>query len=357
MNRRYPFQLTTLEEDFRVIGLLPAEDLTESRGELHEGDDPRSPRDVPSPDPSTLGGGVDDSEGSINAKARHRYAKQPRPKITPSDANDHDDPMDAGGKMKSKGSYNKKPNYREGVDGNPKAEYPDGYKTLRKRLVDKSKGAHYDGGEDPDVAQGLTPTNKIGGMSRNTGKGKVESHYVSRAAELVGELDALVHGTQVNEDFDNLSRGFHLLGENAALLAERLVDISDDFDVEEVYSAMESLYDSACEAFEIIEMKVSFEKDKKAAIANGAKVKEEDVDEEDLSVEDIKDAFRLMTLDLMDAVESYDAAIAEMMDSDNDDEDEDEDDDDKKKGKYKKESVSDRLAALRAARGSGPLGR
>ena len=182
MNRRYPVQLTTIEEDFRAIGLLPKEELHESQEALHEGDDPRSPRDIPSPDPSTLAGN-DDSEGSINKNARHKYAKQPRPRIAPSDRDDHEDPMDAGGKMSSKraGSYNKKPNYREGVDGNPKAEYPDGYKTLRKRMVDKSKGAHYDGGEDPDVAQGLAPTKRIGGMGK-----KQESSYVNLAAELVG---------------------------------------------------------------------------------------------------------------------------------------------------------------------------
>jgi hypothetical protein len=351
MNRRYPVHLTTMQEDFKAIGLIPEDSLTEDYDEMTEGDDPRHPRDIPSPDPSTLAGN-DDSEGSINAKARHKYARQPRPRIAPSDKNDHDDPMDAGGKMKSKGGYNKKPNYREGVDGNPRHEYPDGYKTLRKRLVDKSKGAHYDGGEDPDVAQGLSPTNSIGGMRK-------ESAYVSRASALIGELDALVSGSQVNEDFDNLGRGFSLLGENAALLAERLVDISDDYDVEDVYAAMESLYDSACEAFDIVEMKVTGEKERKAAIANGANVKEEGFEDE-ASVEDIKDAFRLMTLDLMDAVESYDSAIAEMCKDDEDEgkgkrrgRDDDDDDDDEKN-----ESVSDRLSALRAARGhNGPLGR
>jgi hypothetical protein len=348
MNRRYPVQLTTMQEDFKAIGLIPQDSLTEDYSEVTEGDDSRSPRDIPSPDPSTLAG-LDDSEGSINAKARHKYAKQPRPRIAPTDKADHDDPMDAGGKMKSKGGYNKKPNYREGVDGNPRHEYPDGYKTLRKRLVDKSKGAHYDGGEDPDVAQGLSPTNAIGGM-------KKESAYVSRAASLIGELDALVSGSQMSEDYDNLGRGFSLLGENAALLAERLVDISDDYDVEDVYAAMESLYDSANEAFDIIEMKVSFEKDKRAAIAAGSRVKEEDREEDEISMEDVKDAFRLMTLDLMDAVESYDSAIAEMCKDDEDDDEEDEDDG-KKKGKMK-ESVSSRLASLRAARGAnGPLGR
>lgn len=349
MNHRYPVQLTTIEEDFRAIGLLPQEELRESSGALYEGDDPRNPRDIPSPDPSTLAGN-DDSEGSINKNARHKYARQPRPRIAPSDQSDHEDPMDAGGKMSSKraGSYNKKPNYREGVDGNPKSEYPDGYKTLRKRMVDKSKGAHYDGGEDPAVAQGLAPTKKIGGMG--------ESGYMNRAAELVGELDALVHGSQVNEDFDNLGRGFALLGENAALLAERLVDISDDFDIEGAYAAMESLYDSASEAYDIVEMKVTHETDKRAAIANGARVKEEDTGDEELEVEDIKDAFRLMTLDLMDAVEAYDAAIAEMVDSDDDEDDDDDDDEKGKRGKMK-ESVGDRLAALRAERGMVPLGR
>jgi hypothetical protein len=48
-----------VEEDFRRIGLLPEK-------KLDEVDDPAKPRDIPSPDPSTLSG-LDDSEGEKSA--------------------------------------------------------------------------------------------------------------------------------------------------------------------------------------------------------------------------------------------------------------------------------------------------
>ena len=60
MIHRYPVHLTTIEEDFKKIGIIPEDQLTESHSEegneLTELDNPQNPRDVPSPDPSTLGG-------------------------------------------------------------------------------------------------------------------------------------------------------------------------------------------------------------------------------------------------------------------------------------------------------------
>ena len=70
MINRKNFVLTTVEEDFKKIGIIPENSLTES-SQLHEMDDPRNPRDIPSPDPSTLGGQMDQSGNSINTKARH----------------------------------------------------------------------------------------------------------------------------------------------------------------------------------------------------------------------------------------------------------------------------------------------
>src|ERR1700744_2031268 len=86
MNRYKKVILTTVEEDFRAIGLLP---------KLQESDDPTQPRDIPSPDPSTLAG-LDDSEGD---KAAHLPgAKQPKPKMgPPPDDSDVMDPDEDGG--------------------------------------------------------------------------------------------------------------------------------------------------------------------------------------------------------------------------------------------------------------------
>jgi hypothetical protein len=350
-----------MEEDFRAIGLLPEDELTES-SELSEVDNPNNPRDIPSPDPSTLGGNVDDSGGSIETRARHKAGKQPRPRIAPDDKNDHDTAMDGGGdagrKGHNAGGYKKGPNYRED------REYDEGYETgpdsshgysqytilAKKPGMEKSSSGHYDGGKDPDNAEGLSPTDYHLGMSTNSGKNakkkkKMESSSVRRASELMSEVEALLHGAQVEEDFDHLQRGFYLLGENAALLADRLTEISEHFEVGHVVDAMESLSHNAIEALDIVEMKVSHEAEKKQSVKNGQWAAEE-VDDEDLSVEDIEELFQAMTLDLMDAVEAYDAVLAEMSKKDDDDDDDEDDDDDN----GKKESISFKLAQLRERR-------
>jgi hypothetical protein len=366
MNHRYNVKLTTMEEDFKAIGLIPENELTESN-EFQEVDNPNNPRDIPSPDPSTLGGNVDSSGDSINTKAHHKTGKQPRPRIAPDDKNDHDTAMDGGGdprKGKSAGGYNKKPNMREGnYETGPDSSHGySQYQILAKKPgMEKSSSGHYDGGKDPDSAEGLSPTNQHAGMTTNSGKNKkkkMESSSVRRASRLMGEVEALLHGAQTQEDFDHLERGFFLIGENAALLADRLTEISEHFEVEHVVDAMEGLSNSAIEALSIIEMTVSHEAEKKKSIANGKWAAEDRDDDDELSVEDIENLFQAMTLDLMDAVEAYDAVLAEMSKKDDDDDDDDDDEDDKK-GKGYKESVSDKLAQLRERRASmgNPTGR
>ena len=316
MIHRYPIVLTSMKEDFQKIGLLPEEELTEDTGyegqHLMEVDDPRNPRDIPSPDPSTMGGKAD-RQRSINRRARHSTATQPRPKVAPDEKNDHDDALQAGATQggKSAGSYNKKPNYREEYEYD-EDDYEEGmeqgpdqshgysqYKIVAKTPgMDDTDSKHSDRGKSADKAQGNSPTKKIGGMG--------EASSLRRAADLIGEVEALVHGARVDEETDDMARGFMLIGENSAILADRLAEISDVYEVEHVIDAMEDLSRAAIEALDIIEAKASFQADKRAAIATGKWMPEEDEEEVE---EGLKEAFQAMTLDLMDAVESYDEVL------------------------------------------------
>lgn len=337
----YPrnFQLTTLEEDFRAIGLLPQKQLSEV-------DNSAEPRDIPSPDPST------DTGSDMQAMpARNKYAKQPKPKMTPTETDDHDEPEDAGGTQGGKkgGSYKPVAGGKEASLRREDAEYPSSYKELKNAIMKRATPAANQG-KAPAVAQGLAPTDKIAGMSK-----KHEGRNLSRAAELVGEVEALLAGSQMSEDYNNLAHGFALISENCSLLADRLVDIAEHYNVDHAIKAMEELYNNAIEASQIIEMKSKKKDDKDDD-------DDDDDDDADEALESIKEAFRLMTLQLMDAVESYDATITEMSKDDDDDDDKDDDDDDDDKDDDKdddddKGGIAARMAKLKAGKGKGPFGK
>lgn len=330
MIHRYPIQLTTLEEDFRAIGLLPAKDTRE----ISETDNSNAPRDIPSPDPSTAAGN-DDSQPT---PARHKYAKQLKPKMSPDEGGAPYDPEGDGGSQKKGGggSYSPPRGGKESRVESDEGHVNAGYKLLKSKIMKKVK----DTGQAPAVAQGLAPVKSIAGM-------KKEGANVSRAAELVSEVEALLNGSQMDEEFNGLVQGFDLISTNCSLLANRLVDIAEHYNVDKAITAMESLYNNAIEAKGILE--------------DAAKAKE---DEEDLDLESVKDAFRMMTLTLMDAVEAYDATISEMKkddddddkdddsdDDDDDDDDSDDDDDDDDKG-----GIAARMAKLKAGK-KGPFGK
>jgi hypothetical protein len=335
----YPrnFVLTTLEEDFRAIGLLPPEKTQE----ISEVDNSNEPRDIPSPDPSTAAGN-DDSEPT---PARHKYAKQLKPKMAPSEGGNPYDPDEDGGSQKkgSKGSYTPPKGGKEArLEG---AEYPSSYKVLKDKLV-KAK----DQGKAPAVAQGLAPVKSIAGM-------KKEGANVSRAAELVSEVEALLNGSQMDEEVNALVQGFDLISANCSLLANRLVDIAEHYNVDRAISAMESLGTDAEEARGIIE---AFLKASKEAANEGT-------ESDPLDLESIKDAFRIMTMSLMDAVEAYDATLSEMKDDSDDDDDDDDDsdddddddsdDDDDDDSDDDKGSIAARMAKLKAGNKKGPFGK
>lgn len=322
MIHRYPVALTTLEEDFRSIGLLPDRELSEA-------DDAEDPRDIPSPDPSTSTG------GAPAGGARHKYAKQPKQKMAPDDGNGGHEPLDAGAaRGKSSGSYKRVAGNMESV------AYPSGYKALKSKIMQNVK----DTGQAPAVAQGLPPVK--GGLGKMKPQ-KIESTHLTRAAELVHELESMVSASQVNEEAENLAHGFALIGENSSLLTDRLIDLAESFDVDDVIAEMETLYANAAEAYSIIESLT---------------------DEDDL--EDIKEAFKVMTLQLMDAVEKYDITLSEMSDDDDDDDDSDDDDDDDDsddddddsdddddKGDDEDDGVAAKLAALKAKGKGRPFGK
>ena len=201
MNRYTKVVLSTVEEDFRAIGLLPP---------LTETDDPTVPRDVPSPDPSTLGG-LDDSEGD---KAAHEAgAKQPKPKMGPADDDAEDSGYDpdedggsAGAQKGGKGKYVKVAGGKEASLRGESAQY-----TAHPKKIMKPKGKN--GGSKAVIAKGLAVTKKIGGMEEGRGK-------FSKAASLIEEVQGLLQSAQIDEEIDELMQGFRLVAEDSALLAE-----------------------------------------------------------------------------------------------------------------------------------------
>lgn len=348
-HNRYPVKLTSLEEDFRAIGLLP-------QLQLREVDDSTEPRDVPSPAPETE---VDDD--MVAMTARHKYAKQPKPRMAPDVMDDHDDPLEAGGTMgkKSKGSYKSVGGSGEASIARLEGSEPKGYQMMKNRIMNGSKE-----GETPAIARGLAPADKKMKVSKLV---KKESTNMRRSSQLVSEIEALISGNQVSEDYRNLSYGFSLISENCSLLADRLVDLAEHYNVDEAIATMESLYENAIEASKIVKMKADKDsEDMEDTVAKSKNKKDADdddsEDDDEDTLESIKEAYRLMTLQLLDAVESYDATMSEAKaesddeDCDDDSEEDVDDDEDSEEDDSEDDSgIAARMAKLRAAKGKAPF--
>lgn len=301
---RYPVVVGTMEEDFRAIGLLPP---------LEETDDPTKPRDIPSPDPDTLAG-LDDSEG--DDAAHMAGAKQPKPKMGP-DADDAEksgyDPDEDGGSegaQKSRGKYEK-------VAGGKEASLESmQYQTAGKQPM-SGKGKKQ--GEKTVIAKGLKPVKKLAGMVK-------EGRY-SKVATLIEEVGGLLRSVQIDEEVDQLLHSFKLVAENATLLADRLTEISDAFEVEDVIDQMEALSRDAVEAIDIVETELeACDDDDEDAIAHSSDVNEgkygsdrnpdETYDIPSPAFKECKEnsekILNVMVNKLMDALEGYDNALTEM---------------------------------------------
>ena len=309
MNRFKNYVLSTMDEDFRAIGLLP---------QLTESDDPTKPRDVPSPDPSTLGG-LDDSEG--DKSAHQAGAKQPKPKMGPADDDAEKsgmDPEDDGG---SAGAQKKAKGEAVTVKGSKEASLKGesaSYTTHPKKMM-KAKGKN--AGEKAVTAKGLAPVKKIAGMS----EGKF-----GKAASLIEEVQGLLYSAQIDEEIDELLKGFRLVAEDSALLADRFTEVSDQYKVESFIEAMEELSADAAEALDIIENELEGMEggsDEAEAVRHSSDVQEEaDLDEEDSDRDASKPydvpspAFKeqsekmlnVMVGKLMDSLEVYDNILSEM---------------------------------------------
>lgn len=313
MFNRFP-PLTTLEEDFRALGLIK------------ESDDASKPREVPSPDPSTLSG-LDDSEG--DKKSHTASAKQPKPKLGP-DADDaaksgYDPEEDGGSKGVGKGGGSGRVagGKEAGLKGESKANYQKG-----KEVHPKGKGKNK--GQKPAVAQGLKPVKKHAGMKAEGRLGK--------AAALIEDVNALLLGAQISEEVDGIMRGFALVAENASLLSDRYTEISDRYEVDAEIAKLESLAKDAVEALSVVEDQIELglvgdDEEENQAIAHSAAVAEEDVedlDEEDEKVKSDRDPdkeydvpspafkehaerlFKAMVSEFMDSLGNYDAALDDM---------------------------------------------
>lgn len=316
MNRFNRVVLTTVEEDFRRIGLLP---------ELNEADDPTKPRDIPSPDPDTLGG-LDDSEG--DKSAHQAGAKQPKPKMGPA-ADDAEksglDPEDDGGSVGAqKGGKGGSAKVQGGKEASLESKQ---YMAAKKQPMAKVKGKNK--GEKPAIARGLKPVKKHAGM--------MKEGRLTKAASLVEEVNDLLMSAQLDEEVDELMRGFRLVSENSALLADRLTEVSDQYQVDGLISQMEELSADAAEAIDIIETELQdmgSDADEADAVRHSSDVSEEaDIDEKD-SDRDADEPYDIpspafkeqselvlnaMVSRLMETLESYDNILDEMgMGSDDD---------------------------------------
>ncbi len=310
---RHPVVLSSFEEDFRKIGLLPA---------LDETDDPTKPRDVPSPDPDTLGG-LDDSEGTPSAKTAS--AKQPKPKMGPppddSDAMDPDEDGGSAGAQKQKSGATKVQGSKEASLRAESSQYVVTAKQPGLRAKGKNKG------EKPELALGLKPVKKLAGM-------KAEGRF-SAAAVLIEEVQGLLHSVQIDEEVDQIMRGFRLVAEDAALLADRLTEISDRYKVESLVADMEDLSSDAAEALEAMESEIETldggsEEDE--ATVNSSDVHEgsdknglsdPDVDSDEVYdvpspafKEQCEAILQVMTSRLMGVLEAYDGAMDHMAQED-----------------------------------------
>lgn len=307
---RYPVILSTKEEDFRKIGLLPP---------LNESDDPTKPRDIPSPDPDTLAG-LDDSEGDKSAHTAG--AKQPKPKMgpTPDDSAVMDPDEDGGsaGAQKSKGGSSK-------VQGSKEASVRAESKQYMPAKDVGLKGKGKNKGQPAVIAKGLKPVKKIAGMG--------EGRY-SKAQALIEDVQDILYSVQVDEESSELMRCFRLVAEDAAMLSDRLTEVSDRYRVEKLISQMEGLSADAVEALDIIENDLDMVGDEdEDSVRHSSDVSEEaDLDEKDDKDSD-RDAdktydipspafkeqreqseriLNVMVSRLMEGVETYDAICEDM---------------------------------------------
>lgn len=319
------FRLTSLEEDFKKIGLIPPSRLDET-------DDPKKPREVSSPDPSTLSG-LDDSEGEKSAK--QPGAKQPKPKMgPPADDSEAMDPLEDGGsKGAQKGGKGPYVKVAGGKEASIKGESKhNGYTDAKNQPGLKAKGKNK--GEKPQIAQGLKPTKKVAGMSAGGAKMEMESKGpLSRAVKLLSETEEIIQGIRTDEHTDEVKRSFRLVSENSALLADRLSEISSLFEVDEHIEEMEELSKDAAEAIDCIEMEIHSggnDEDEAAAVANSGEAAGEtieDMDEADEKVksdrkpdetydvpspafkEEVESLLQAMVEKLMNVLEAYDGAL------------------------------------------------
>lgn len=312
MRNRYPILLTTVEEDFKRIGLLPQDQISEV-------DDPQKPRDIPSPDPSTLDG-LDDSEG--DKSAHQAGAKQPKPKMGPPADDAEKAGMDPDKEGGSAGAHKGESGKYHKVAGGKEASLESKQYMLAKKQPGV-KGSGKNKGQKPAIAQGLKPAKRVGGMH--------EGRFV-KAASLVEEVHGLLRGVQTSEEMDDLMRGFRLVAEDASLLSDRLTEIADKYEVEEIVSKMESLSVDAVEALSVIESElehVGDDGDEAAAIAHSGDVADvESVDQADgKSDRDADEPYDIpspafkeqaemvlaaMVHQLMEALEAYDSVVEEM---------------------------------------------
>ena len=333
MMLRRPVILTSMQEDFRKIGLLSEDE------NLDEVDNPEHPRDIPSPDPSAMGG-LDNSAGSGNSKAKHGTARQPKPAMSPSDRSDHEDPLAAGGAQKGKlrKAGHKAGDMREG----------DSYRDAGGQTLPAAS----DQGRKPDTALGLKPVKKHAGMKVSKSYGE---NAFDRALGILDEVGDIMRGLSIGEEFNHLLRGVRLVSENSALLADRMTEISEVFQVEEAVFAMEELSEDAAELFGLIEMNLDGhtgeEEEERAAVRNSRMAQESRSDRNPTEVYDIPSpAFKehveemlgAMVSDFMEHLKAYDTALSAMTEAmDDDDDDDDDDDEDDKKSKKSKSDDDD----------------
>lgn len=287
-----------MEEDFKKIGLIPNNSLTEEDGNPSK--EPYKARNVPSPDPSTLPG-LDDSEGNKSAKSDG--AKQPKPKMSPSDDADYDVDEDGG----SEGAGKKGSGSAKVVQGSKEASLKGEAKEMLKKMVLKAdpQGKYKKAkAKNPEV-------NKV--ITKGGHPAMEDEEILDRAAAMIEEVEELLSTIAEREELNNLIKGFKLVSENAANLADNLVDMADEYEVEDTIEALEGLAVDAAEVAEVFESvdleELDMEDDEEDMEEGAEAYKPRTV--KTAKMKKAEDLFRAMVTTLMDALEAYDATIDE----------------------------------------------
>ena len=303
--KRHNKPLTSVQEDFVKIGLVPASVLAEevAVGD-HKDHDANNVYDIPSPDPSTLPG-LDDSEADKSAQSAK--AKQPSPKKSPDDDAEYDVDTDGGADGALKGGK-----YAGPVVGQMEA------KEIRK-MLDKVKMAGAQGGK---YTKAKPASKEVADLTTKGGHPALESFQdkLDFVETILGEMENEIVAMEAVENLSDLISAFKLVSENAAMLSNGINGLSEAFEIEEsLLSFLEELSEDAAQMAlalqndDDLEETVETEDGKEVEDGNDDPTKPRSVVHAKMKAEDkvqkAEETLEGMTATIIDVLEDYKLAV------------------------------------------------